>query len=41
VQDTLALAILEGHVREGDTVYADLAPDGDHLGFSVIEPALA
>jgi len=41
VQDTLALAILEGHVREGDTVYADLAPDGDHLEFSVVEPALA
>ncbi len=41
VQDTLALAILEGHVREGDTVYADLAPDGDHLEFSVVEPAMA
>jgi len=41
LQDALALAILEGQVREGDTVYADVAPEGDRLTFSVVEPALA
>jgi len=34
LQDTLALAILEGQVREGETVYVDVAPEGDRLTFS-------
>ena len=37
LQDPLALEILEGRVMDGDTVYADLAPEGDHLVFSVLE----
>jgi ATP-dependent Clp protease ATP-binding subunit ClpB len=37
LQDALALAILEGRVLEGDHVYVDVAADGDHLDFSVIE----
>ena len=34
LQDTLALAILEGRVREGEMVYVDVSPDGDALTFS-------
>ena len=37
LQDPLALAILEGRVQEGEHVYVDLAPEGDHLVFSVAE----
>src|SRR5690606_30455792 len=33
LQDPLALAILEGRVREGDHVLADVAPDGESLTF--------
>ncbi|MFN8448325.1 MAG: hypothetical protein U0521_06975, partial [Anaerolineae bacterium] len=38
LQDPLALAILEGNVREGDHVVADAAPDGEGLVFESEEP---
>jgi ATP-dependent Clp protease ATP-binding subunit ClpB len=34
VQDPLALELLEGHFRLGDSIVADLAPEGDHLVFA-------
>ncbi len=37
LQDPLALALLEGRVLEGEAVYVDAAPDGDHLTFDVRE----
>jgi len=37
LQDPLALAILEGRVAEGEHVYVELAPEGDHLVFSAAE----
>jgi ATP-dependent Clp protease ATP-binding subunit ClpB len=37
LQDPLALALLEGRVAEGETVYVDVAPDGEHLEFSAAE----
>ncbi len=33
LQDPLATAILEGHIREGDHIMADLDPNGEHLTF--------
>jgi ATP-dependent Clp protease ATP-binding subunit ClpB len=41
LQDPLALAILEGQVREGDHVVADVDATGDALAFSTREPAMA
>jgi len=37
LQDPLSLAILEGRVQEGQTVYVDATPDGEGLEFSVEE----
>ncbi len=37
LQDPLALAILEGRVQEGETVYVDVAPDGQSLEFQAME----
>ncbi len=37
LQDPLALEILEGRVREGDHVVADVASDGERLIFTVVE----
>jgi ATP-dependent Clp protease ATP-binding subunit ClpB len=37
LQDPLALAILEGRVQEGESVYVDVAPEGDRLVFSAAE----
>ena len=36
LQDPLALAILEGEVREGDHVVADVREDGEGLVFSTV-----
>jgi ATP-dependent Clp protease ATP-binding subunit ClpB len=41
LQDPLALEILEGRVREGDHVIVDVAPGGEKLIFTVIEPEIA
>ncbi len=41
VQDPLALAILEGRVREGDQVVADVNDQGDGLVFSAVEKETA
>jgi ATP-dependent Clp protease ATP-binding subunit ClpB len=41
LQDPLALEILEGRVREGDHVIVDVAPGGEKLIFTVIEPEVA
>jgi ATP-dependent Clp protease ATP-binding subunit ClpB len=37
LQDPLALEILEGRVREGDHVVADVSEDGERLVFTVVE----
>jgi ATP-dependent Clp protease ATP-binding subunit ClpB len=37
LQDPLALEILEGRVREGDHVVADVSGDGERLVFTVVE----
>ncbi len=39
LQDPLALHILEGSVRDGDHIIADLAEDGESLSFSAAVPA--
>jgi ATP-dependent Clp protease ATP-binding subunit ClpB len=36
LQDPLAVHILEGQVREGDHIIADLSEDGTHLVFSTV-----
>ena len=41
IQDPLAMELLEGHFRAGDSIVADLAPQGDRLTFArqvVAEP---
>ena len=41
IQDLLAMELLEGHFRAGDSIVADLAPQGDRLTFArqvVAEP---
>ncbi|MFO7322095.1 MAG: ATP-dependent chaperone ClpB [Chloroflexota bacterium] len=39
LQDPLAMQILEGHVREGDHILVDVAPDGQSLVFQTVVPA--
>ncbi len=34
IQDPLAMELLEGHFRAGDSIVADLAPQGDRLTFA-------
>jgi ATP-dependent Clp protease ATP-binding subunit ClpB len=41
LQDPLAMFILNGSVREGDTVYVDVSEDGESLHFSQGELAQA
>jgi ATP-dependent Clp protease ATP-binding subunit ClpB len=36
LQDPLATHILEGHVREGDHILVDIAPDGEGLVFQTV-----
>ena len=41
LQDPLALAILEGRVIDGETVFADVDPDGTRITFTSGEPVAA
>ncbi len=41
LQDPLARQLLEGTLREGSSIYVDVAPDGDELVFRSAEPAMA
>ncbi|MGC9347964.1 MAG: ATP-dependent chaperone ClpB [Anaerolineae bacterium] len=41
LQDPLSMAVLEGRFGSGDTVFVDLAQDGDHLTFSKVPQAEA
>jgi ATP-dependent Clp protease ATP-binding subunit ClpB len=41
IDDKLAMALLGGKVRDGDTVLVDLAGDGDSLTVASVSPLLA
>ena len=41
LQDPLARHILEGSIRDGESIYVDVSPDGDELVFSSKQPEMA
>ena len=41
LQDPLARYILEGTIRDGESIYVDVSPDGDELVFSNAQPEMA
>jgi ATP-dependent Clp protease ATP-binding subunit ClpB len=41
LQDPLAVHLLDGSIREGQTIYVDMAPSGNELVFSAAQPEYA